>query len=356
MSFFNDNWYQPYEPKDSLVFYNDPIIFEDIVNGMKNFAEIEMIVTDHVTQRGANHVNVVFHPKFDFKLKRMTYEEWYKTNYFGIRRNPSIMSDDTKCPSVFEHVKQNVLSTDRIILSLHGSRNVFRWDNKKFFDWAISIVEKTSSICQEIKNFLALKDENYDTWHSRFEEAYKKLSNQTIRFVYQRGLEFAFSKLAREKVIVILTDCEHTPFDFKSKSLEDIKSYYIHDQVWGMFDAWKLKYKMEKAMEKSLVIHVQNSFKRGYYAHFKCSGCSECAISGTVKCIREYVSYGKMICKEICGCKSNVIGSEVRDAIFNDKLQDENVEDATFLFGKGWLLKFNDIHVHIIREISFEIP
>jgi hypothetical protein len=46
---------------------------------------------------------------------------------------------------------------------------------------------------------------------------------------------------------------------------------------------------------------------------------------------------------------------DVQNAIFDERLQDTNVEDAGFLFGKGWIVKFKDVHVHIFREISFEM-
>jgi hypothetical protein len=105
------------------------------------------------------------------------------------------------------------------------------------------------------------------------------------------------------------------------------------------------------------VIHTPISLlnPRGFYHHFNCKGCLECRIIGTVKEIREYVSHGKMICQKLRNCKKNISGTDVHNVIFDENLQDANVQNAEFLFGNGWLLKFNDIHVHIVREISFQV-
>jgi hypothetical protein len=225
----NPNWFEPYDEK-SVVFLNEPVVLDDLLLGMSERCDLEMIIAGDTLSNGGHNVRVVFRPKFNIRLQIVA--ETLYDNRFEMRTNGCVDSSDRTYSRVFGSIED--FSQDRIMMCLRSPWSVFRWAFQPFWN-RLSQSDPSPAISSELNAFLLEKTKD-------FEVAYRKLSSQTIRFVYRKSLSWAFDKLAKDASIMTLRDDVNTV----PRSLAEFRDSYIIRQSWGTCDGWRLKYLSQK--------------------------------------------------------------------------------------------------------------
>ncbi len=147
----NPHWFEPYDEK-SVVFLNEPVVLDDLLVGMSETCDLEMIVAADTLSNGGHDVRVVFRPKFKIKLE--TVRETLYDKRFEVRMHGWMVSSDPTYACVFESIED--FSQERIMMSLHGAWYVFRWSWGPFWTRVLQ-ANPTSEISSEIDTFLLKK-------------------------------------------------------------------------------------------------------------------------------------------------------------------------------------------------------